>query len=67
MWSENLKNMTRKHLQKFPMAPMKHVDNGCAFLIKNKKNQFIINYDSTNEKITFETIEELLEAGWVID
>ena len=67
MWSEDTKNLTRKHLQKLPIAPMKHVDHRCGFLIKKKENQFIISVDSTKEEITFETVEELLEAGWVID
>ena len=67
MWSEDTKNLTRKHLQKFPIAPMKHVDRGCGFLTKNKENQFIISDDSTKEEMTYDTVEELLEAGWVID
>ena len=67
MWSEDLKNMTKAQLQTSPIALLKSENGRCGVLIKKEENQFIVYNRSTKEKMTFVTIEELVEAGWVLD
>jgi len=67
MWSEELQNQTREHFETMPMAFMKHFGDlrfGACVLIKG---EYVITEHNTNTKHKFDSIEALIQNGWVID
>ena len=67
MWSDELQKETREFISKYGMAAMKHFGNSVFGVCIVKDGKYLIKErDSDNEHL-FESIEELVEAGWAID
>jgi len=68
MWDdkERMKVQTEEHLQRMPMARMKHF-NGDKGMAGFNEGKYKLVIDGTNEFVMFETIDELSDAGWTID
>ena len=66
MWSDELKQLTREMLSKIPMAMMKKVGSTYGVLLL-QDDKYVITDRTTNEEYLFESIEELIEAGWAVD
>ena len=66
MWSDELKQLTREMLSKMPMAMMKKIGSTSGVLLL-EGNRYVITDRTTNEKYLFESIEDLIEAGWAVD
>ncbi|MDF1878416.1 hypothetical protein JHD46_02040 [Sulfurimonas sp. SAG-AH-194-C20] len=66
MWSDELKTLTRKMLSEVPMAMMKNVDLLYGVLLL-EDDKYVITDRTSSDKYVFETIDELLAAGWAVD
>lgn len=67
MWSDELQKQTREYFEKMPTACMKHFGDlrfGTCVLIEG---EYAITEHNTNAKHKFDSIEALIENGWVID
>jgi len=66
MWSDELKELTREMLLKMPMVMMKNIDSlyGVLILVDNK---YVIADRTSDDKYIFDSIDELIEAGWAVD
>ena len=68
MWEnkEDMKVQTKEHLEKMPMARMKHFD-GQGALASLQDDIYRLVVDGTKTAIIFKSIDELSDAGWTID
>ena len=68
MWTETLQEQTKEYFKSIPIAMMKqfgtHKFGACQ--LESDGIYYITVFDS-DEVLSFETIEELLKAGWAID
>lgn len=73
-WSEELTRLTLDHckallslpLDKPVAIPMKNWNDTFAVLVRGEKNLVLVDWTS-GEKTHFRTVEEMVDAGWVID
>jgi len=68
MWEdkENIKKRTEEILQTMTIARMKHFDKFFGFG-SFKEGKYLLVPDGKKEPIVFDTIDDLYDAGWVID
>ncbi len=74
-WSDELKETTRKILVHHELVPMddyvyvKHTEGsfGKIKLDDWLKNVYQITDNKTEEVVVFDTIEDLINSGWVVD
>ena len=77
MWSDSLINETKKAfndiensvLKDLPIICMKSFHGSFGLIFKNDiiKNNYIIIDRETQTKIIYNTLDEMIEAGWVVD
>ena len=74
MWSEELKELTRREI--FPGAVVKNCDVADFGMVMELSPKVVINsvkYDSiapeASDKViaTFDTVNQMIDAGWVLD
>ena len=68
MWTETLQEQTKEYFKNNPIAMMKQFGTGKfgACQLESDGVYYIAVFDS-EEVISFETMDELLVAGWAID
>lgn len=66
MWSEKLINLTKEIISIAPSAYMKNL-NGKFGMLKLYNSKFIITEHKENKHYFYNSIDELLADGWVVD
>lgn len=68
MWEdkERMKRQTQEHLDRMPIARMKHFD-GRQGMCSHRDGEYRLIEDGAKIKIVFGSIDELSDAGWTID
>ena len=68
MYSDELQKQTKEYFKNYPIAMMKQfgTDKFGACQLESDGIYYITVFKS-DEVLSFETIDELLEAGWAID
>ena len=66
-WSEETKELTRKFVRDRMPAAMKHLDR--QYAVMGYRETKIVLFDRTvpGREYLFDSVEELLDAGWVVD
>lgn len=67
MWSDELQKQTKEYFEKLPLARMKHFGDSRFGAGALKDEKYIIMEDNTSKEYRFNSIEELIDAGWAID
>jgi hypothetical protein len=67
VWSESSKKQTREFFQKYERGAMKHSGGSRYGICFVSEKGFNIVDRKTKEAEFFESIEELIDSGWVID
>jgi hypothetical protein len=67
MWSEKLIKLSYKLMQQSGVS-VKSLNGKFGILeIKNNPTIYTLTIYDTQEKISFESIEEMIKAGWAVD
>ena len=67
MYSSELKTLTRNFLEKEPLSMMKNSDGSFGILLRKSMNEFNIVDLDTKKKYHFNSIDEVIINGWVVD
>ena len=67
MYSIELKTLTRDFLKKTPLSMMKNSDGTFGVLLRKSMNEFNIIDLDTKKKYHFNSIDEVVMKGWVVD
>lgn len=67
MWSDELQKQTREYFKKMPASSVKHFNDLCFGTCMLIKGEYVITEHNTNAKHKFDSIEALIQNGWVID
>ena len=67
MWSKTLQQQTREFLASYQVAAMKHFGDSRYGICIVENGKFIIRDRSSNDVWKYDSIEKLIEDGWVID
>ncbi len=68
MWSDELKERTIRHFRLIPIAFVKNDQgHGTGFCRFAEERYNITSYEDRSIIFLYDTIEELLEDGWVIN
>ncbi len=73
-WSETLQQQTREAIEEIFIGSdgklhFKHIKNGSAFIHLDDliKDRLLLIHKSTEERILFSDVDELISNGWAID
>jgi len=64
-WSEKLITLSREYLN-YTDTRVKHI-KGKFGLLTIENNIYTITVSNTNETLTFNSVDDILKSGWVVD